>query len=274
MCALRNCRSVPLSKQPLALVLIQVRFSPITKIIDFIPEIQESFRKNGFPLQSQNEIMTLEVTPQGIRQNKLLQWRFESPLQDSVILVDQEQVTFQTTKYTNFESFIKQYLEITGIVFSITGHDKYGIIVRLGLRYIDQVRKQNENDTLESYLRPALHGMECEQYTDKRKQYTISTIGKTTLPQDLAGTLAIRIIRGERGLDLPPDLVAAAPSCRRSVESDEDLALIDMDHFWDGSLGPEFDMKLVEELFYCLHDTIIEGFHKSVVSEEGIEKWK
>jgi hypothetical protein len=47
-----------------------------------------------------------------------------------------------------------------------------------------------------------------------------------------------------------------------------------MDHYWDGSLGPGFDEKRMEELFYRLHDTIIRGFHRSVVSEEGIEKWK
>jgi hypothetical protein len=90
----------------------------------------------------------------------------------------------------------------------------------------------------------------------------------------MQGTLAIRIIRGERGLDLPPDLLAAAPAGRTTVSPDEDIALIDMDHYWDGSLGPGFDEKRMEELFYRLHDTIIQGFHGSVVSEEGIEKWK
>jgi uncharacterized protein (TIGR04255 family) len=40
----RNCRYVPLSKQPLVLVLCQVRFSPVRKMGDYIPAIQEEFR--------------------------------------------------------------------------------------------------------------------------------------------------------------------------------------------------------------------------------------
>jgi len=274
MSATRNCPSVPLSKKPLALVLIQVRYSPIAKIADFIPEIQDMFRKNGYPVQTNPKIVTFEVGPEGIKQTETAQWRFETPGKETVVLIDQGQILLQTTKYTSFELFFTEYLKLVSLVMAITEHDEYGICTRLGLRYVDQIRKQTADDTIESYLRPELRGMECSEYTDSRKQYTLSTIGKTALDPNMQGTLAIRIIRGERGLDLPPDLLAAAPAGRTTVSPDEDIALIDMDHYWDGSLGPGFDEKRMEELFYRLHDTIIRGFHGSVVSEEGIEKWK
>ncbi|HOC30416.1 MAG TPA: TIGR04255 family protein [Treponemataceae bacterium] len=274
MSATRNCPSVPLSKKPLALVLIQVRYSPIAKIADFIPEIQDMFRKNGYPVQTNPKIVTFEVGPEGIKQTETAQWRFETPGKETVVLIDQGQILLQTTKYTSFELFFTEYLKLVSLVMAITEHDEYGICTRLGLRYVDQIRKQTADDTIESYLRPELRGMECSEYADSRKQYTLSTIGKTMLSPETNGTLAIRIIRGERGLDLPPDLLAAAPAGRTTVSPDEDIALIDMDHYWDGSLGPGFDEKRMEELFYRLHDTIIRGFHRSVVSEEGIAKWK
>jgi len=274
MSATRNCPSVPLSKKPLALVLIQVRYSPIAKIADFIPEIQDMFRKNGYPVQTNPKIVTFEVGPEGIKQTETSQWRFETPGKETVVLIDQGQILLQTTKYTSFELFFAEYLKLVSLVMAITEHDEYGICTRLGLRYVDQIRKQTADDTIESYLRPELRGMECSEYTDSRKQYTLSTIGKTALDPNMQGTLAIRIIRGERGLDLPPDLLAAAPAGRTTVSPDEDITLIDMDHYWDGSLGPGFDEKRMEELFYRLHDTIIRGFHRSVVSEEGIAKWK
>ncbi len=274
MSAVRNCPTVPLSKKPLALVLIQVRFSPISNMVDFIPEIQNAFRKTGFPEQSKQEITAFEVSPHGVKTSAgVPQWRFETPAHDSVILIDQEQVTFQTVEYTSFEDFIKKFLSVVEIVARITEHDKYGVINRLGLRYIDQIKKQNEDDSIESYLRQPLRGMECDQYSDNRKQYTISTIGKTVLPCERNGILAIRIIRGEPGLDLPPDLIAAAPAARRRADPSEDIAIIDMDHYWEGSIGPGFDILMVEELFFRLHDSIINGFHSSVVSEEGIKKW-
>lgn len=274
MSAIRNCPSVPLSKKPLALVLIQVRYSPIAKIAEFIPEIQDIFRKNGYPVQTNPKIVTFEVGAEGIKQAETSQWRFETPEKETVVLIDQGQILLQTTRYTSFEIFFAEYLKLVSLVMVITEHDEYGMCTRLGLRYVDQIRKQTENDTIESYLRPQLQGMECSEYTDSRKQYTLSTIGKTALAPGINGTLAIRIIRGERGLDLPPDLLAAAPSGRSKVSLDEDIALIDMDHYWDGSLGPGFDEKKIEDLFFSLHDTIIRGFHGSVVSEEGIAKWK
>lgn len=274
MHATRNCPSVPLSKKPLALVLIQVRYSPIAKISEFIPEIQETFRKNGYPIQGTLKTVSFELSPEGIKQTETPQWRFETPDKQSVVLLDQGQILLQTTKYSSFEVFFAEYLKLLSLFMTITEHDEYGLCTRLGLRYVDQIRKQSEDDTIESYLRPQLRGMECSEYGESRKQYTLSTIGKTSLAPDISGTLAIRIIRGERGLDLPPDLLAAAPAGRPKVSPEEDIALIDMDHYWEGSLGPGFDEKKIEGLFYRLHDSIIRGFHNSVVSEEGIKKWK
>ncbi len=275
MCATRNCPSVPLSKKPLALVLIQVRYSPIAKIAEFIPEIQETFRRNGYPIQGNLKAVSFELGPEGLRaKDETPQWRFETPDKETVVLLDQGQILLQTTKYSSFEIFFAEYLKLLSLFMTITEHDEYGLCTRLGLRYVDQIRKQSEDDTIESYLRPQLRGMECREYVDSRKQYTLSTIGKTSLAPDINGTLAIRIIRGERGLDLPPDLLAAAPAGRLRVSPEEDMALIDMDHYWEGSLGPGFDEARIEELFYRLHDSIIRGFHGSVVSEEGIEKWK
>jgi uncharacterized protein (TIGR04255 family) len=274
MGATRDCPSVPLSKKPLALVLIQIRYSPIPKVDGYIPDIQDMFRKNGYPIQTNPKVVTFELVPEGIKQTESSQWRFETPERDSVILFDQGQILLQTTRYSGFELFFGEFLKLASLVMIITKHDEYGMFTRLGLRYVDQIRKQNPDDAIESYLRPQLRGMECSEYTESRKQYTLSTVGKTALISGVDGTLAIRIIRGEPGLDLPPDLLGAAPEGRRRVSRDEDVALIDMDHYWEGSLGPGFDEEKTAELFFRLHDTIIRGFHGSVVSEEGIEKWK
>lgn len=274
MSATRNCLSVPLSKKPLALVLIQVRYSPIAKIAEFIPEIQDRFRKNGYPVQTNHKSVTFEINSEGMKQAEMPQWRFETPERESVVLIDQSQILLQTSHYTSFEFFFSEFLKLVSLVMVITEHDEFGMFNRLGLRYVDQVRKQTEEDTIESYLRPQLRGMECSEYIDSRKQYTLSTIGKTAPAPGIDGTLAIRIIRGEMGLDLPPDLIAAAPLGRPKVAIDEDIALIDMDHYWEGSLGPGFDEKQISQVFFRLHDTVIHGFHNSVVSEEGIKKWK
>jgi len=273
----RNCPYKPLSKQPLVLVLAQIRFSPILSIEEYIPKIQDFLRKNGYPFSNQhNLIFETAQNEQGDgTQIVIKQWRFESSAYDTVITIDKEQVVFQTGSYTKFEDFIESYISIINKVFEITEHDKYGIIVRLGLRYVDHVKKQNDIDNIDSYLRPELQGLVCAEYIDDRKQYSIASIGKTKPSDDFEGQLSIRIIRGEKGLDLPPDLMASAPYSRKPVAFDEEIAIIDMDHYWMGSIEPKINIiEIVKDRFFKLHDTIINSFYNSVVTKEGIEKWK
>ena len=275
---MRNCLYRPLSKQPLALVLAQVRFSPILTIEEHIPKIQDFLRRNGYPVYTNQQNFFLEVLPAGpvnIKQTAITQWRFENPSLDTVVLIDREQVLFQTSSYTSFEDFIGNFGGILKSVLQITEHDKYGVFVRLGLRYIDQIKKQYATDDIDSYLKPELRGMICPEYINNKKQYSIAMLGDTKPADGLEGQLAIRVFRGEKGLDLPPDLMPSAPTNRKTVTDDEDIAMVDMDHYWIGSMGPNNNItEAIEEMFYRLHDTIIHGFHNSVISEEGIKKWE
>jgi uncharacterized protein (TIGR04255 family) len=271
----RNCDYKPLSKQPLALVLAQVRFSPIPKFEGYIPEIQDFLRKTGYPIHPNQQNFVISVGPAGLQHTEIRQWRFETPSQNAMILFDPEQVILETCEYSRFEEFMGEFISIFSAIMKITEHDKYGVFVRLGLRYIDQIRKQSASDDIDSYLRPALRGMDCKEYTADKKHYTLSTVGQTQPADYFTGEMAIRIFRGEKGFDIPPDLIQTAPTNRRKIEKDEDIALVDMDHYWVGSFGPDIKAAdTINERFYRLHDTIIKGFHDSVITEEGIAKWK
>lgn len=270
----RNCPYVPLSRQPLVLVLAQARFSPVLKIEEFLQEIQDFLRKNGYPINSGQKSVLFEVGPNGIRQTEAPQWRFENPDQTAVVLLDQGQILLQTTAYKRFESFADEFLRILSFVLRITESDKFGVIARLGLRYVDLIQRQTQDDSIDVYLRPELRGILCSEYIDTRKRYTLSTIGETMLNDNWSGTLAIRIIRGEKGIDLPPDLLDAAPANRRPVSGNEEIAIVDMDHYWNGSIGPNIEIPPIEEILFSLHDSIINGFHRSVITEDGIKKWK
>ena len=274
----RNCPYKPLSKQPLALVLAQVRFSPILTIDEYIPKIQDYLRKKGYPVYSHQQNVAFEVPPVdliNVKQILINQWRFESPSLDAVILIDKEQVIFQNSRYTKFEDFIGSFIDILKFVLQITEHEEFGVVVRLGLRYIDQIRKQSDTDDIDLYLRPELQGMICSEYANNKKQYSIVSIGNTKPADNFEGQLVMRVIRGEKGMDIPPDLMPSAPANRKTVAPDEDIAMVDMDHYWVGSMGPDVRItQIIEEIFFRMHDTIINGFHNSVISEDGIKKWQ
>jgi uncharacterized protein (TIGR04255 family) len=270
----RNCPSIPLSKQPLALVLIQARFSNIPYLDKNLPEIQDVYRRLGFPLMDRVQALSWELRPEGPFQTAIVQWRFTRADGKTSIILDQNQILLQTSVYTSFEAFISDFMSMLGSLMRLTEHDTLGLIQRLGLRYVDQVVPQYENDTVDSYLRPELRGMEAPLFSAGGKRYTFALAGNTDLGSEKKGSLMLRVIRGEKGIDLPPDIIAIAPLRTKGIPPESDRALIDMDHAWENNLGVKFDGTEIERVFFRLHDDIINVLHESVVTEEGIKKWK
>ena len=272
----RNCRTIPLSKQPLALALIQLRFSPLLNISDYIPALQDHLRKNGFPLVSHKNIAKLEASPSGLAQITISQWKFETPERHTSIILDQDQILLQTTDYESFEKFIDRYFSILTPMLEITEHATHGIAGRLGLRYVDQVTRQFSDDDIDSYLRSSMRGIASPYFKNKKKRYTHIEVTDTELRSGQKGMLSIRILRNAEQRDLPSDLYSEAPMRLRTIDIDDDFALIDMDHGCENPFPLDrtgIPINQLEEIYFALHDTIDEVFFQSVVTEEGLKKW-
>lgn len=72
----RNCPGEKLSKQPLVLVLIQIRFSPVMNLESYIPQIQSSLRIAGYPLIEGNDNLAVIAAPGGVKSVHTKQWLF------------------------------------------------------------------------------------------------------------------------------------------------------------------------------------------------------
>jgi uncharacterized protein (TIGR04255 family) len=274
MTTIRTCRKWKLTKQPLALVLIQTRYSPISNLNKYIPDIQDELRRIGFPYMATRKETAFDLLPTGIQPTIIEQWVFETVDKHTSVIMDERQVLLQSTQYDAFEIFLEQYLIVLNIVMKITEHETYGICERIGLRYVDQVVKQSEMDTIDSYLRPELRGMSSSFFMKDKKRYAFTNVVITQLPSMEPASLSIRVYRNNNTLDLPPDVHAGAPPRLRNIDTLDDFALIDMDHSCTIRLGPGIQKEVLEKLFFGLHDVIIEVFYESVVSKEGTQKWK
>src|SRR3954468_20020972 len=104
----RNCRYVPLSKNPLVLVLCQVQFSPVRKMGDYIPGIQEAFRRDGFPIERAGKIQQLTITPVGVNAVEQERWDYRTKDEQWSVTVLQDSVVLQTTAYERFEGFAEK----------------------------------------------------------------------------------------------------------------------------------------------------------------------
>ena len=270
----RRCRYVPLSQQPLALVLGQVRFSPIRQMDRYIPEIQEAFRQHGFPVERAGKVQQIDFGPgarvpvQVIEQER---WEYRTRDETWSILVTQDGVVLQTTAYERFEGFADRLQHAVGTVLATTEHDRLGVVQRVGLRYIDVVHPR-EGEDFRTYLRSGLHGTADEVFRPRTHRLHVESTGRTQVGDGVTGTMIVRVVQNDQGLSLPPDLIVGAPKHAVRAKPGDLITLIDMDHYVEGSFDPEADWVVARA--FELHDHLIETFHEHVVTETAIEVWK
>lgn len=268
----RTCRYVPLSKQPLALVLAQVRFSRVRQMDHYIPQIQEEFRRSDFPIERSGKVSQVTLGMQGVPVQVAEQHRWEYRTKDErwSVLILEDSVVLQTTNYGRFEDFAERLRHALSTLLAKTEHDRFGVVERVGLRYVDVIRPQPGED-FRPYLRPGLHGLSDAVFQPGTHRTHIVSTGQTTVG-DIEGALVVRVAQNDLGMSLPPDLLEAAPRHEPRAVPGDLLTLVDMDHYIAGSFDP--NTNWIIEKTYIMHDHIIETFHEQVVSEHAIETWK
>lgn len=270
----RRCIKQPLSKQPLALVLIQLRYTPINAVDTKINDIQEILRKD-FPLYERLENISVSVSPEGLQQNKIDLASFSSIEGYENILLDKNQITFQVTDYPGFEMFYDKFERTLDSIGTILKLQEYGVYTRCGLRYVDQIIPLDNNDTIDSYLNENFIITQPPVFKNQKKICTVGVAGNIELTENKKGAMSVNIYQGQKGLVLPPDLITRPPQLKRDASQSERIGLIDMDASFTPAPTPEkYNRETVKEIFYRLHDNIITSFFDSIVSEEGIKKWK
>ncbi len=270
----RKCRYVPLSQQPLALVLAQVKFSPIRQMDRYIPEIQEGFRQHGFPVERAGKFQQIKFGPgAGVPVDVIEQQRWEYRTKDETwsILVTQDSVVLQTTAYNRFENFVDRFQHAVRTVLETTRHDHLGVVQRVGLRYVDVVQPR-EGEDFRTYLRPGLHGTTDAIFQSGTHRLHMQSTGRTTVGDDVTGTMILRIVQDDQGFSLPPDLIGGAPKYTPKANPGTLITLIDMDHYIEGTFNPDTDWVVARA--FEMHDHIIETFHNHVATETAIEVWK
>jgi uncharacterized protein (TIGR04255 family) len=270
MATKRNCRYIPLGKQPLVLVLCQVRFSPVRKMGDYIPGIQEAFRRHGFPIERAGKIQQLTITPAGVNAVEQERWEYRTKDEQWSVTVLQDSVVLQTTAYERFEGFAQQLEVAVKTVLEQTEQDRLGLVQRVGLRYIDLIQPRAGED-YRLYLRPGFHGASDTPFVGGSHRLYAESIGRTAVG-DSPGTMILRVAQNDQGFDLPPDLIGGAPKFEARAKFGELVTLVDMDHFVEGKFDPSTEW--VTSRAYTMHDHLIETFHDHVVSEKAIEVWR
>jgi len=156
-------------------------------------------------------------------------WEYRNREETWSALVTEDDVILQTTAYTRSEEFAERLQFAVNTVLAESEHDGFGVIHRVGLRYID-VARPSGGKGFRSYLRRGLHGVPDEVFQPGRHLLHVESTGETVVGGD-PETMIVRIVQNDQGHSLPPDLTAAAPKYSRRAGPGELLTLIDMDHY-------------------------------------------
>lgn len=255
-----------LNRQPLTLILAEVRFSKVLKMGESIPDIQDRLRRQ-YPLFDPSSEQMIEVRNDGVRLGEgLNKWTFISADRTQAIVIDEDRFVFLSTTYKRFPDFKKQCMLALSVVEEIVSP---GLLLRVGLRYNDSV-VPGEDEQLEQYIEaPWIPPKPLDSLSKGLGYHKEETVIRTNF-----GALSVRTMVGKSELRVMPDLVGAAVEINNDVPTDRITAILDFDHHWQaGKKSIEFSTKQAGDILDNLHTIAREAFWKTTTDFARNEKW-
>src|SRR5258708_4485489 len=253
-----------LDKAPVVYVLCQIRFSPVEKLADYIPAIQEALRPQ-YPVFEREQIGGVSLGPsaQPVFIQNETRWRFETRDTRTGFMLSTNQLITHTTNYVDSDDFRER------IVFGFrTLHEiaKLGFIQRIGLRYIDLIIPAPD-DQMEKYIHPALLGFrpDVPGLTPDISQQFLRTRSA------MGGTLMMRASLARHASALPADLLPTPLKLERQPNPDEESMLLDWDHYIE-SLNIDPDPQVLGETVRNLKAPIATIFQQPI-PDHAVHAW-
>ena len=262
---------------PVYYTIAQVRHNPILSLESFVPAIQESMRRAGYPDFQRGASVVLhlgstnggELKPEQVPQQPV-QMRFErftfSNMESSKsFILEQNALSYQATEYDTFEQFSGEFLKGLAVVHkAIT----LSFFTRIGIRYLDAVVPEGGEKKLSKYLIPEVLGLANSLGDDVDVAHSFSE----TLVSTPRGKVLSRTILQNSQLGFPPDIQPIGLKiAERFAKINEVHAVIDSDGSYEAR--ETFDIGLVEKKLDELHDEITKVF-RAIVTPYALGIWK
>ena len=250
----------PLKSPPVYATVAQVRFNPVLKLADFLPDIQEGMRRTGFPAYQRHDTVAIELsvsqegrpTPQTVVRPR---FAFGNVQKTHSFILDIDALTLQSTDYGRFEAFSGVFMQGLALVHEAV---TLNFTDRIGLRYLDRVFPVG-GDELAQYLAPEALGLSAKlasRLGGRPQQSYLETICEV-------GTYKLRsrvVVQGG-GLAFPPDMVLGDLLVSKRLAEYEGLhAIIDNDGFFEAreSYSPESVAAHLDGIHTIIGDTFNE----------------
>lgn len=259
----RSLPALHLKKSPLVLVLAQVRIGPVLKMSEFIPDIQERLRHEGFPGFLATEVQQIVFGPQ-VSVERSSRWLFPSKNRETAVSLTSGSIVLESSAYGTFDTFLDVFATVLRSIGDVLELSANGIVQRSGLRYVDLIRLK-EKETWQEYLKPPLIGFTAEELNVASVLQRSEWRGRST-----AGQLVIRASYSNDGTFLPPDLQSDDLRFGLTVPADEVVSVLDIDHYSERER--EFSIDGLCDDFWALHDSCDRSF-RAAVTDQALVRW-
>jgi len=258
----RSRPALKLSRGPLALVLAQVRISPVLQMQTFIPQIQERLRNAAYPRYSEARLQEILFGPGAPASSgpTMTKWTFTDKEATKAVVIAPDFVTFEATTYESFDAFSKELRSLLGLLGEIT---EVALAERVGLRFVNHIRSTGD-DRIEEYVAPGLSGIDFGQIGAERTGSVFVDQGTTA-----GGQYTVRFSRSSGPFTLPADLLPADVRIDALDEGGE-YAVLDVDHF--STRTREYNPDVLGDVFWELHD-VSEGIFREAVTPHALQVW-
>jgi uncharacterized protein (TIGR04255 family) len=252
---------------PVYFTIAQIRFNPILSLQSFIPGIQENFRKHGFADFQKALAMTLTVNlkdsaSQSPTSTPLERFIFSDIANTQTFVLEQNAISFQSTKYEVFETFTAALMKGLHVMNDVVGGLMF--VERVGLRYLDAVMPRH-GENLSQYLIPEAMGL-----YGRLKGQTKHTFSET-LAEHPGASIISRVLIQEGRIGLPPDLLLNQMSIAQKFADFTGIhAILDTDAFVAERIP--YGATEIEKRLGALHERINEAF-RALVSPHALAVW-
>lgn len=266
--------SAKLKNAPVFFVLGQIQHNPLLSLEGYVPTIQESMRKQGYPGFQRSARVAFNLNqamskgngaPAEMPTERVEIFEFTNLDATSGFVMTANALSFQTTDYHHFEAFWAELSKGLSILSTAVGGLNF--VERLGLRYLDAVVPRAE-ESLADYLVPHLLGLPTCM-PEAQFAYSFS---ESLLVAEGIGSVTSRAVIQDAAIGFPPDLQPLSLKLLerfRSIRGEH--AILDT----DSSLVDRkpFDIEEIANHMNKLHD-LSSGTFKASVVPHAVGVWK
>ncbi len=265
-----------MNNAPVYYVVAQVRFNPITTMDQYIPAIQDSLRKSGFPDFQKHFIAVLNLNfgskpvpdqPVSATNMPQAQHIFLDEEGHSGFVLEQMAMSFQTSHYDTFEPFLRAFMRGLETVHK---NAELSFYERVGIRFLDAILPADGED-VSTYLAPNMLGL-FGKMENRKFVHAVSETRTQEGRADLTSRAVIYHQDVSGPIAFPADLAGQYVKIMDKFNPvSGTYGVIDTDSSQGGR--EKFNLKSIEEAFISLHSVLRESFDL-MVTPHALNVWK